>query len=370
MKKKIQIILVVFIVTLGCMQFGCSLEKDKKSIDVGVILPLTGKFSFYGNEVKDALTIVEKNAKSKSVNFIFEDNQSESGKSVTIFNKFAIRENMPLIISCNSPLSIPLRPLAEKNSKVLLALVTGARNFGEANKWCFRDAINQDQEGVALAKYIIANTSKRKGATFVVNDDYGLGGAQSFVEKFEELGGNISSQETFAMDGRNMRNDVSKLLKNNPDFIFLVGREQTIISSINQIREQNESILIVTSDSFDSPNVLTSLGSNTQGVVYANYNNNLETKNGKILFSEFNTLFSREPGIYAIDSYIAGKYIIQLLEKSDNNSAILQEEFSKMIYDSQIKGELKVNSLRDVISPVAIFKINSELEKEILHIVK
>lgn len=371
------LILVMFFSISVIFIPGCSKgekEQAKKAeaqiIKVGAILPLTGKMAFYGNEVKMALTIAKMKYSEKKIEFVFEDSQSIAANSITIFNKFSQDKNINLIISCNSPLSIPLRPLAEKYKKVLLALVTGARDFGAFNIWSFRDAINQDQEGVALAKYIFKEKGMKKGVTFVVNDDYGLGGAESFAKKGTELGGTIINQETFEMNDRNMRTKILKLLEGKPEFIFLVGREQTIISSINQIRELNTEIPIITSDAFDSVNVINGLGDNAKGVVFASYYNNLENEEAKYLVSQFKKLYNKEPGIYAIDAYVAGNYIIENLLFKKMTGEEMRELFSKMTYSSPIKGKLSVDEKRNVISPVAIYTLDDNKEKKLLNVVE
>jgi len=351
---------------VAILLWGCG-PKDDSKIEVGVNLPLSGKLSYYGSEVKDALTIIQKQNTGSKIQFVFEDNQSQANNSVTVFNKLSTNKNMPLIISCNSPLSIPLRPLAEKNKKVLLALVTGARDFGVFNKWSFRDAINQDQEGEILADYIVNKTSYKRGVSFVVNDDYGLGGASSFKNKFIALGGSILMQETFEMDERDMRSKIIKLLNTKPELVLLVGREQTIITSINQIRERDKKILIITSDAFESPTVLEGLGENAKGIVFASYYNNFENEKGQVFLKEFQENFSRKPGIYAVDAYVAGNYALTILKETGSDSEKFRQALSKMEYESPIKGKLYVNEKRDIVSPVAVYKINDNNEKVILH---
>ncbi len=351
---------------------SCSSQKEQNDqIAIGVVAPLSGNFAFYGNEVKDALLLIEKYENPDNrFDFIFEDNQGSASNSVTAFKKLALDDNIQIIFSCNSPFSIPLRPLAAEEQKVLLAMVTGARDFGKENEWSFRDAINQDQEGISLAKYLIESTEVRNGVTYVVNDDYGLGGARAFVETFLGLNGNIILQETFEMDDRNMRNTLVKLLAKNPEFIFVVGREQSLISTINQIREVDKEIMIVTSDAFDSPNVLEGVGENASGVVYANYYHTLDNDRAKEFISKFTGEFGREPGIYAIDTYVAGKYITEIIGRVGNNGEAIRKELSTLKYESFLKGNLYVNESRDVISPVAIFGIEEDLKKIILRVIE
>jgi branched-chain amino acid transport system substrate-binding protein len=364
MKKLNLAILVILFMTF--IFSGCG-ERENDVIKVGVNLPLTGKLSYYGNEVKNALEIVSLNNPNSKIQLIFEDNQSESSNSVTVFNKFASDLDLPLIISCNSPLSMPLRAMAEKHEKVLLALVTGARDFGALNKWSFRDAINMDQEGEILAEYLIEKTELRKGVTFVVNDDYGLGGASSLVNYFTELGGEIILEETFEMNERDMRSKIFKLLEEKPEFIFIVGREQTIISSIKQIREINAEIPILTSDAFESPNVAEGLGELQEGIIFASYYNNYNNDVGQKFLNDFNQKYSKDPGIYAVDAFVAGNYINSLLVKSGKDAEKLRTLFSSMKYESPIKGNLYVNEIRDVVSPVSVYIMDNNLEKVLIY---
>lgn len=346
---------------------GMCAKHTPDRVTVGVDLPLTGPLAYYGHEVQNALTLVMKHDPSSGVEFAFEDNQSKGNVSVSVFSRFCMNRSIPMIISCNSPLSIPLRPLAEQNQKVLLALVTGARDFGVMNIWSFRDAINQDQEGGLLADYIINKTSFKNGVTFVVNDDYGLGGASAFKAKFVSLGGIIDLEETFEMNDRDMRPKLLKLLSKQPQFILVIGREQTLITSINQLREMNKTVPIITSDAFESPTVFEGLGEGRKGIIFASYYNDFENDTGRRFLADYQESFNKQPGIYAVDAYVAGSYIMDIIKTSGKGSDQLRAALSRMTYDSPIKGKLIVNEKRDVISPVAVYQIGNNYEKLRIH---
>lgn len=369
MNKKI-ILGIIAILVLSLIGVGIfrqvNIKQEKVGLKIGAILPLTGKFSYYGNEVKNALTIAQ--PKDSSIQFVFEDNLSQATNAVTVANKLFQNQNISLIISSNSPLSLPLRPIAGSYKKVLLALVTGAKDFGLENEWCFRDAINQDQEGVAQAQYVI-NSNFRKVAILVVNDDYGLSGAKAFETKFEEMGGKIVGKETFEMNTTDLKNLVSKTLSTRPEIILTIGREQTIITAINQIRNNNPIIPIITSDSFESENVLKGLGKNAKGIVFTSYRNNLSTEEASNFINSYKNNFKTNPGIYAFDAFIAGNYIIDIVKKSNSPDSI-RVKLSKLVYYSQIKGKLKIDDKRNIVSPMAVYKINDNLQKEEITIIE
>lgn len=370
MNKKVVIgvavLIILVLIGVGIYrQF--SKKQEKEVIKIGAILPLTGKFSFYGNEVKNGLTLVQKN--DSSLNFIFEDNLSQANISVTAMNKLLEDPNISIIFSSNSPLSLPLRPIAGEKKRVLIALVTGAKDFGVENEWCYRDAINQDQEGVAQAKYIFHKTTYRKAAILCVNDDYGLSGAASFHEMFERLGGTVVSLETFEMNTADMKNQVVKLMNYEPDFILTIGREQTLITAINQIRDFNKAIPIITSDSFESKNVMEGITTNAIGIIFTSYQNDLTSKRAKTFIDNYLKQFNYEPGIYAIDAFVAGSYIAEIIKRSNDPDSI-RIALSNLIYESDIKGVLKTDDKRNIVSPIAVYRINDKMQKEQISIIE
>jgi len=367
-KNWIWILIAIAVIIVGVFIYKNQINKQEDNvIKIGAILPLTGDFSFYGNEVKKGLSIAEQ--ENSNIHFVIEDNLSLTKNSVPALNKILNNEKVPVFISSNSPLSMPLRIIAAENKIVMLALVTGAKDFGMENEWCFRDAINQDQEGIAQAKYIINNTSYKKVAILCVNDDYGLSGAKSFSDKFKELGGQVSGQQTFEMKTNDMKNLVLSLLDKNPDFILTIGREQSLIKSINQIRLYNKNLPIITSDSFESNNVFKGIGNNAIGIIFTSYQNDLKSLKAQNFINKYKSNYKTDPGIYAIDAYVAGSYLSEII-RQNKTPDLIRQALTKLDTKSEIKGELITDKRRNIVSPIAVYKINSNLQKEQISIIK
>lgn len=362
MRKRISILLIVFLTISLFSMLSCSKETDE-TIKIGAILPLTGNLSFYGNEVKRGLLLYSEFEENNSIEYLFEDNNSKANISVTIFNKFGPDDKIPVIISCNSPMSIPLKPLAEKYKKVLLALVTGAVDFGEDNIWCFRDAIRQRPQTIALANYVINDLKLTKGATFVVNDDYGTDGAEVFSNQITELGGEILIRDTFTMDQRDMRNSIAKILSKDTEFILLIGREQTIISSIKQIREKDKDIVIIATNSFDSQTVYDGIKPIYQYIYFTSNVYDMSKGVGAKFKEKYYTLYEQEPSIYAIDAFTAGQYLGSIVSEFGANSDSIRIALQNMKFSSPLRGDLKVSPIRDILTPIGIYQIDSNYNK-------
>lgn len=85
MNKKIilgiVVLMVLILVGIGIYRKVYK-ENEGKTVKIGAVLPLTGKFSFYGNEVKNALEIVQQT--DSLIQFVYEDNLSQANLSVTV----------------------------------------------------------------------------------------------------------------------------------------------------------------------------------------------------------------------------------------------------------------------------------------------
>ena len=194
MKKHAFYFRAFLLLMLAVMGAGCS-KKAPTGPAIGADLPLSGSMAYYGQEVRRGMELAH--AEDPSIPIDFEDNHSNARDAVTVFTKFVSDENIPVVVSANSPLSAPLRPLASENKIVLLALVTGMSNFPGENPWVFRDSITQTIESPPLASYAIEKLQAKRAATLVVNDDYGLDGAATFTSAFQKLGGTVVAKDTF-----------------------------------------------------------------------------------------------------------------------------------------------------------------------------
>ena len=118
-KNKPALFVVLALVLIGATLILFSKQDNNGITADGTIkivlgLSLTGDFSYFGNEVKNAFNLLEKKAKANNIQFIYEDNQSEINRGVTIFNKYASDKSVALFVTNNTPFSAPIRELADR----------------------------------------------------------------------------------------------------------------------------------------------------------------------------------------------------------------------------------------------------------------
>lgn len=376
MKKQNKIYLGIgffAIIVLGIFLAGC-VQKGEETIKIRFTGPLSGAYAYYGQEAQRGLELAFQNnkdllsKKGLSLDIKYEDNTGDKTKSVTDFNLFMSEGDVPLVISTNTPLSQPLIPLAESNKVNLLVLISGAKDLAKDKNYAFRDAIMSFDEGALLGQYFSSH-GLNKIATLVVNDDYGLSCVLGVKNEIEPKGGKVVAEEVFENSAKDVRSQISKIKEANPDAVLLVGREANAVIAAQQMIElgiPQEKIYSI--DSFESPNVLKGLGELAESVKITSVYYDLSDEKTKIFFEQFNKVYGVDPGIYAIDAYSAGEYIIQSIAECGTSAEKINDCLKTKTFTT-IKGDISFNEKHDMKVTVGLFEIKSG-KKELIEKLK
>ena len=364
MKKTTLLVLIASVLLLGCKK--PSRPDAGQLLLVGDLTLSAGSgFEYYGNQVRNGLQMWEDSLKTINARFVFEDNMGTTAQTGLVFNKYAGRPNVPVILTNNSPLSASVRDFAEKKGVVQIALVAGDLDFCDGYKWVFRDAIMQDQEGDALAAVIRARPDIKHIALCGVNDAYGLDGMAELKRALDGSGVEIQQELKYDKGNYDFKFIINRLLSGSPDAIYFAGREQYTIAFINQLRERNKTVPVFTCDAFESPTILQGLGDKAKGVIYASYLNEFDSPEAQAFLADYRSRYQEDPGIYAIDAYVCGQYLYRLIASGCTTAAKLADALSVMTINSAVKGHLVVDN-HSIISHVAAFYINEAGEKAVI----
>ena len=407
------------IITLSFMLgvfFGCDnvLKEDNKPNENGstrekitIVANLTTSsgsgFEKYGEQVWNGLMLSKDTLEALGVNIIPTDNKGDQEVTKRNFDNYKNRKDVLLVLTNNSPLSKNARKTAEDTHINQIALVAGDVDLcfnNEENKpfqWVFRDAIMQNQEGKVFAPIILNNPNVKTIAMLGVSDDYGTEGMSYLEKEILKLKADVNVvKASFDKKTTDFNSIIDNQLSDHPDAFYFAGRTKWIIAYVNQLSKKLAKrglhTPIYVCDAFDDEDVLAGLGDNAKGVVFASYYNNFDNPEwkdfldkyhaaydekpgflhrllGRIfprLFPNANQVIIHNPGIYAVDAYVCGQYIVTLISEGNRTAEEFNKAFETLTFDSPIKGRLKVVD-HSVISNVAAYKINEKGVKELIY---
>lgn len=311
--------IVVFILFLLCI-LGCA-KKEPKVLKIGVIQPLTGDVASWGKHGRNAMEIALKEINEqggingKKVELIFEDSKGDPKEGVNALNKLIDADKVPIVIGdAVSTVSFALVRIANDRKVVLLSPgSTAARLTKEGGRFFFW-VMPSD----ALQSKITASWIKEMGYTKVavlyVNNVWGKGLEEFFVDEFPKVGGEIVLNESVEDGQSDYRTVISKIIESKPDCIYAPLYQRGAGQFLKQLREQGVKTQVFGADVYEAPELLETAGDAANGVLFTTFvqkGNEISRK-----FKEkYNEAFGMDPINYAYFAYDALKIAAIAIER-------------------------------------------------------
>lgn len=221
------------------------------TIKVGVMGPLTGEASVYGQAVVNGATLYLKQVNAnggingKQIEIITGDEQGDATQAVTVFTKMCDQGITALIgdVTTTPTLAVAAES-AEYNMPMVTASATAEAVTYDAetdtvNANVFRATFTDPFQGKKMADYAYQKLGYRKAAViFLKGADYNEGLAENFVKEFESLGGTIVDQENYSEGDVDFKTQLTSILGKDPEVVFCPNYYQ----EVGQILAQAEAV--------------------------------------------------------------------------------------------------------------------------------
>ena len=221
------------------------------TIKVGVLGPLTGDVSVYGQAVVNGATLRLKQANEeggingKQIEIISMDEQGDPTQAVTCFTKMCDQGITALVGDVTTaPTLAVAAESADYNMPMVTASATAESVTYDAetdtvNGNVFRATFTDPFQGVKMADYACQKLGYTKAAViFKKGADYNEGLAENFVKEFEAQGGTIVDQESYSDGDVDFKTQLTSILGKGPETVFCPNYYQ----EVGQILAQAESI--------------------------------------------------------------------------------------------------------------------------------
>jgi branched-chain amino acid transport system substrate-binding protein len=210
-----------------------------------------------------------------------------------------------------------------------------------------------------FAEYIRSDLGLDRVAILYINNESGMGAKDSFKNKFEVSGGIVNSIESYEEKARDMKTQLLKISKENPQAIIVISYPFDTIIIVKQVKELGISLpLYFQTESPEDPSVIQGAGEAINDVIYilpAEPSGNVVAEFGR----KFQEKFNKKPALYAAEGYDAFNLILDSVEicKKDFTHNCIKEQLYKIKNYQGASGIITFDKNGDVIKPMAIKKI-------------
>ncbi len=251
---------------------GC---QSQSTIKIGMITPLTGDISTYGQDILHGaqMAIEEVNAaggiNGKQVELIAEDGKCSGGDAASAAQKLVNVDKVIAILGgqCSGE-TLAAAPIAEAGKIVLLSSFSSNPQVSQAGTYVFRNYPSDALKTKAMAA-LFAKRGYKTVATLGENTDFSTGFRDSLAKDLPE--GAIVFSEMVDPGTKDFRSLLTRLKSTEFD-VFVPNANQTAVMGelIKQFREAGFAQPIVSHDVADSADVVAAAGADAKDIFLLN----------------------------------------------------------------------------------------------------
>jgi branched-chain amino acid transport system substrate-binding protein len=188
------------------------MDVDMKA--VGCVLPLSGRYKGYGDQVLSGIGMAAQGAGAghPGIRLVVNDGGEDPATTAAAVRELALTEKVAAIIG---PLSRQAAEAAAKEAQELqipIITLTQNRGIGQIGDYVFRDFLSNEQQVRDLAEYAVLGLGLRRFAILYPQDAYGSRLTQLFTDAVIRLGGEIRGVEAYDPSQTDFANQIKSLL--------------------------------------------------------------------------------------------------------------------------------------------------------------
>jgi len=316
-----------------------AVEKPEAEVyKVGLINHLTGDAAAYGQSMKKgtevALDVINGagGINGVPVEVIYEDDRLSAADAQTAFLKLVQTDKVPVIMgSGSSTVSLSLCPKAQELKVVQISSISTAPSLKDCGSYFFSAMASDTAQGPEWAK-VAEYLGAKEVAVMYINNDYGIGVKDTFVEAFEKAGGKILIAQPFEVGAKDFRTEVLKVKAANPKVVFIVDHVAEGSIVIKQAKELGMDVQWVTDVSMVAKEVAELAGEAAEGVMGLRAGST-QTPEYKSFREAFVKKFDEEPTIWSDFAYDTMMLVARAIEKGGYTADGIQKALFEVAED-------------------------------------
>jgi branched-chain amino acid transport system substrate-binding protein len=365
MKKNTAIIFSV-VLAVGLLAWFASRRSPADGpIKVGILLPLTGDGSSYGQKGRKAIEMAlddfnaRDSAGAKKVVAVFEDSKSNAKDGVSAVQKLITVDKVPAVVGdALSSVTLPAAAVAEANQVVLLSPCSSAPALTQAGKYIYRIWPSDLAEGKAAAEYAVSRGFK-KAALLHLNNDYGNDIAEIFAKQFASDSRKIILKSAYADTTTDWRTMVTPLASSGADVVYIAGYYKDTAAILRTATELGIKVQFIGTTAIEDAGLFKLAGGAAEGIVYplaTGFDAASPDPASKAFVASFQKRFGDEPGWMESHAYDAFMLICNAIKSSKGkvSGTVVREHLDHLGTYHGVTGDIKFDENGDVIRGVVL----------------
>jgi branched-chain amino acid transport system substrate-binding protein len=346
---------------------ACKQRTDE--IPVGEFASLTGGTATFGISSHRGveMAVEEINGAGgvlgKKLRVYVEDDQSKPEEAKTAVLKL-IKQNRVVAVlgEVASSRSLAAAPECQRNQIPMISPASTNPKVTEVGDFIFRVCFIDPFQGSTMAKFAIDTLKVRRAAVLKdVKNDYSVGLAHFFVEKFQELGGTIVGEESYSEGDIEFKAQLTTLRGKRPEAIFVPGYYTEVGLIARQARELGIKAPLLGGDGWDSAKTVEIGGKAVEGSYYSNHYS-ADDPNPRVqeFIKKYRAKHNEVPDAMAVLGYDAARILADAITRAGSTDGTkIRDALAGTQQFAGVSGDITFDANRNAQKPIVILKIEN-----------
>lgn len=292
------------------------------TIKVGLLMPLTGQISQFGEQTRNGAMLAFKQKNNQVGNYtidvVTEDDKNDEAEAVARVQKLVTEDQVVAVIgSVSSRISIPVSEVLEEQGVVMISPTSTADQLTPGKQWIFRACFYDSFQGEVMAKFAREQLQADTAAIlYDLANPYSEGLYKSFEAAFKELGGNVVKVESYKTGDQDFRAQLTSIASANPDVLFLPDYYNPVGLIAQQAREVGVKATLLGADGWDDSQLYELGGDAILGGYFSNhYSIEQENPESKAFVEAYRQEYGSDPSALAALGYDAANLLLDAIQR-------------------------------------------------------
>lgn len=366
--------LAATILILGLIQNPTLAITGQGSILLGEIGSLTGPEATFGDSTHKGilLAVSEVNAKggvkNKKLEIKVYDDQGKPEEAATAMTRLVTQDKVVLVLGeVASSRSLAMAPIAETYKVPMITPSSTnprvTKESGKVRRFVFRVCFIDPFQGTVMAKFTKEKLKLSKVAVLRdIGNDYSVGLADYFTEKFKQLGGAIITDESYKAGDQDFKAQLTAIKGKRPEAIFVPGYYTDTALIARQARELNMAQPLLGGDGWESAK-LYEIGGQALDNSYFSNHYSPDDPNPKIqnFVKKYQKTYGEIPDSLAALGYDSTMIAVDAMSRAkDLNGESIREMLANTKNFDGITGSITIDSDHNAVKSAVVLRIKDK----------
>jgi branched-chain amino acid transport system substrate-binding protein len=350
------------------LTMSCGPKLNPNEIRIGEYGALTGALATFGTSTRDGiqLAIEEANAaggiNGKTLKVVVLDDQGKPEEAAVAVTKLITEDKVQVVLGeVASSISLAAAPICQSHKIPMISPSSTNPKLTQTGDYIFRVCFIDPFQGQVMADFSM-NQLKAKTAAVLRDqkNDYSMGLADFFIQRFKEKGGTIVIDQSYVAGDVDFKSQLTNIRAQKPDVIFVPGYYGEVGLVAQQARELGIKVPILGGDGWESPKLFEIGGKALDGCYYStHFSPDSTDPKVKDYVQKFKTRFGYAPDGLATLGYDAGGVLVAALKNSKSlDEADIRDAIAATKNYLGATGSITLDADRNAVKSAVVLKIS------------